>query len=81
MPPLSVRYPILSPDVELQDWPAELDKREEAWGHEDDPPLRLDRLETCGTFAPPRPKRTGLIRGLLAIPFVILLWAAIWVLL
>ena len=77
---LSVRYPVLAPDMEIP-WDEELERREAEWGHEDDPPLRLDYLEAAGCLSPPRPKRTGLIRGLLAIPFVILLWAAIWVLL
>ena len=79
MIPLSAR--ILTEEAAQSDWERDLREREEAWGHEDDPPLRLEMLEAAGTFAPPRPKRTGLIRGLLAIPFVILLWAAIWVLL
>lgn len=77
---VSVRYPILVPDVEIP-WDEELERREAEWGHEDDPPLRIDRLENSGVLFPPQPKRTGLIRGLLALPFIILLWIAIWVLL
>ena len=72
----SVRYPLLAPDVEIP-WPADLERREAAWGHEDDPPLRLEMLEAGGTFSPPRPKRTGLIRGLLfVVPVLaVLIWA------
>ncbi len=78
----SVRFPILAPDVELQDWPADLEWREAQWGHEDDPPLRLDRLEASGSFSPPRPKRTGLIRAVLfGVPVLIALWVALWVML
>ncbi len=51
---------------------------ESQWG----PPLRLERLEASGTFAPQRPKRTGLIRGVLfGVPVFVALWVALWMML
>jgi hypothetical protein len=72
----SVRYPILAPDVEIPPWPKVLDEIEAEYDA-DAPPLRLDRLEASGMLTP-RPKRTGLIRGLLAVPIIM---GIIWLLL